>query len=337
MTGPRVWTMALALMLLTGPASPSLAQPSLIWTAGAMGGEWYAISGGMAELLRQKAGIAIKVVPGGGAQNPVLIEKGEAQIGLGLPPLLGAARQGDDPYTGTRSEKLRGLAGNMSFNTLHLYVAADSPFARMTMDEIFRGRKPIRLAIGKPGTSDVWMFEKVMEYFELCAPDKISDCYRSWERAGAKFFRGSYAEQAAAFKDRSVDGTFASLALPAASIREASQSRQMKLLAFPPALLDYLTKYGLGEGAIPAGTYPRAINGDQAFASATMGTTVTVSSQMADDLAYLITRTINDNADLVRLIHPSLADYDPAKACEHLGVPLHPGAERYYREKGWLP
>jgi hypothetical protein len=57
---------------------------------------------------------------------------------------------------------------------------------------------------------------------------------------------------------------------------------------------------------------------------------------MADETAYRITRTINDNVDRVRRIHASLADYEPSEAHRQLGVPLHPGAERYYREKGWL-
>ena len=87
---------------------------------------------------------------------------------------------------------------------------------------------------------------------------------------------------------------------------------------------------------IPAGTYPKAANGNGAVVSATMGTTITVSSRMANDLAYTITKAINDNVDRVRKIHASMADYDPSKGHLHLGVALHPGAERYYREKGWL-
>jgi TRAP-type uncharacterized transport system substrate-binding protein len=67
-----------------------------------------------------------------------------------------------------------------------------------------------------------------------------------------------------------------------------------------------------------------------------MGTTIAVSAQVPDDVAYLVTRTINDNADRVRNIHESPAEYEPAKAHARLGVPLHPGAERYYRERGWL-
>jgi TRAP-type uncharacterized transport system substrate-binding protein len=69
---------------------------------------------------------------------------------------------------------------------------------------------------------------------------------------------------------------------------------------------------------------------------ATMSTTINVSADMDPDLAYLLTRTINDHADRLRSVHESLADYDPARAQQRLGVPLHPGAERYYREKGWL-
>ena len=72
----------LGAVALIGAASPPVdAQQSLTWTAGAVGGGWYTISGGMAELMREKAGLNIKVIPGGGTQNPVLVQTGEAEIG----------------------------------------------------------------------------------------------------------------------------------------------------------------------------------------------------------------------------------------------------------------
>jgi hypothetical protein len=331
--GVVIFGALLGTLMLAGPA---LAQQSLTWTAGAVGGGWYAISGGMAELMRDKAGLNIKVIPGGGTQNPVLVQKGEVEIGMGLPPLLDAALKGEDPYKGQSLPDLRAIAGNMSLNTFHFYVGEETPYAKMTVEEIIKGKKPIRLAISKPGSSDVWVFEKVMEYYGLCAPGKIEECYRTWEAAGAKFFRGSYSEQAGAFKDRNVDGTFTFLALPGASITEASVGRNLRILAFPEPLLAHLGKFGLGKGTIPAGTYPKAVNGNEPVVSATMGTTITVSSKMSNDLAYTLAKTLNDNADRVHKIHGSLADYDPAKGHMFLGVPLHPGAERYYREKGYL-
>ncbi|MEK8036745.1 MAG: TAXI family TRAP transporter solute-binding subunit [candidate division NC10 bacterium] len=324
----RVLAALLTLSLLGLPALPAAAQPSLTWTAGAVGGGWYAISGGMAELIREKAGLNIKVIPGGGTQNPVLVEKGDADLGMGLPPLLGAAVRGEDPYPGQKHPALRAIAGNMSLNTFHFYVAADSDFAKLSMEEIFKGKKPIRLAISKPGSSDVWVFEKVMEYY------KIS--YKDWEAAGARFFRGSYAEQAGAFKDRNVDGTFTFLALPGASVTEASVGRNLKLLAFAKPLLQHLAGFGLGEGPIPAGTYPKAANGNEPVLSATMGTTITVNARMSNDTAYLLAKTLNDNVDRVRKIHGSLADYDPSKGHLYLGVALPPGADKYYRAQGWL-
>jgi len=324
---------ATLLVVVAGGAS---AQQPLRWTSGVVGGGWYAISTGLAALLREKAALDVKVLPGGGAQNPVLVGKGYVEIGLGLPPLLGAAARGDDPYRGRRLETLRGLAGNLSLNVFHIYVASDSPFAKMTLEEIFRGRKPIRLAIPRPGTSDVWLLENMMEFFGLCEPGKIVECYRSWETAGAKFVRGSYVELADAFKERRVDGALAVLAAPADVVTSGSQHRPLTLLSCPQPLLEHLASFGLSAGVIPAGTYPKASNANEDVPTATMGTTIIVSAAMADDLAYAITSTINDNIDRLRRLHASLDDYDPSRGWLHLGVALHPGAERYYREKGWL-
>lgn len=331
-----IWIPVLAVTLLGVSAGAALAQRALTWSGGTVGGGWYAISTGMAALLRDRADLDVKVIPGGGAQNPVLVDKGDAHIGLGLPPLLGAAIRGEEPYRIKRLASLRALAGNMSLNVVHFYLAADSPFASMTLEEIFRGRKPIRLAIPRPGTSDVWILEKMMEFYGLCAPGRSGDCYRSWEGAGARLVRGTYAEQAEAFKRRRVDGAFAILALPASAVTEASEGRSLTLLACPQPLLEHLATVGLGAGLIRAGIYPKAANGAEDVVSANMGTTIIVSAAMADGVAYAITKTLNDNADRLRKLHASLADYDPSRGWFNLGVALHPGAERYYREKGWL-
>jgi TRAP transporter TAXI family solute receptor len=328
---------AALLALLTGTALAQQAGSSqaITWTAGALGGGWFDISSGLAALLREKANLTIRVIAGGGAQNPVLVDKGDAAIGLGLPPLLGAALQGQDPYR-RKMESIRALAGNMSPTVLHFYVAADSALAKLTLEEIVRGRKPIRLAIPKPGTSDIWVLEKIMTFYGLCSTGRISDCYRSWEEAGARLLRGSYADELAMFKGRKVDGVFAILALPAEAVTAASQARKLTLLPCSPQLLEHLTGFGLGAGAIPGGTYPKAVGSTESVSAATLGTTIIVSAAMSDDLAYTITKTINDNVDRVRNLHPSLAHYDPSKGWLHLGLALHPGAERYYREQGWL-
>jgi len=126
------------------------------------------------------------------------------------------------------------------------------------------------------------------------------------------------------------------LGIPADAVTEASQGRALKLLPFSEPLLKHLAELGVGKGTIPPGTYPKAVNGNEPVITGTMGTTVIVSAKMANDLAYTLTQTLNDNVERVRKIHITLADYDPAVGYLHLGVPLHPGAERYYRERGYL-
>ncbi|MGH7301706.1 MAG: TAXI family TRAP transporter solute-binding subunit [Candidatus Rokuibacteriota bacterium] len=110
----------------------------------------------------------------------------------------------------------------------------------------------------------------------------------SWQSAGAKFVRGAYLEQARAFKDRHVDGMFTFLALPGESITEASQGRALKLLPLPEPLLEHLAELGIGKGTSPAGTYRKAVNANEPVTSATMGTTMTVSATMANDLGEIL-------------------------------------------------
>ena len=101
--------LVLAAMVLGGSVSTVRAQPALTWTAGPVGGGWYDISTGMAKLLDDEADLDVKVMPGGGTQNPVRVHRGDAKIGMGLPPLLAAAARGEDPYRGKTMANLRAL------------------------------------------------------------------------------------------------------------------------------------------------------------------------------------------------------------------------------------
>lgn len=332
----RTWGVVLVAIGLGILSSVSgvAAQPkpvALTWTAGPVGGGWYIIAGGIAELIRDTTGINVKVIPGGGTQNPPLIDKGDAELGWGLPPVLNAAWNGEDPYDkppqgGRKMQNLRAVAGGMSVNTFHFYVGAETPFK--TMDEVFKQKKAIRIAISPTGTSDEWVFRKVLAYY--------GTDYKDLEAAGFKFFRGSYSEQAANFKDRNVDATFTFLALPGAAVTEASIGRSLRLLSFPPGLLEYLAKFGLGSGKIPKGTYPKAANSGEEITSATMGSVIVANKNVPDEVAYALAKAINENLDRFRKIHASLQPYQPSYGPTATGIPLHPGAEKYYREKGVL-
>ncbi len=135
-----------------------------------------------------------------------------------------------------------------------------------------------------------------------------------------------------------MDGTFTFLALPGASVTEASVGRTLKLLAFPKPLLEHLGKFGLGEGTIPAGTYPEGgSNGSEPVVSATMGTTITVSDKMTQR------PRLHADEDAQRQRRPGAEDprqprrlrARPRATCISAS-PCTPGPRSYYREKGWL-
>ena len=319
----------LSLLALSGLLlfSFSLAQAqTLTWTAGGVGGGWYTIGGGIANLINEKSGgIMVKVIPGGGTVNPRLVDKGECELGWGLPFMNAAAWNGEDPYDKKHST-LRAIAGGMSMNYFHFYVGADTPFKNM--DEIFKQKKALRIAISPTGTSDEWVFRKVLAHYKIN--------YKELESAGFKFFRGSYAEQATQFKDRNVDSVFTFLATPAAAVTEATIGRNLRILNFPPDLLESLGKYGITAGKIAAGTYPKAANGSEEITAAVAGSVIIVNKDMADEVAYRLAKTIHENLDQFRKIHGSLVPYQLKDAVTGTGLPLHSGAEKYYKEKGIL-
>ena len=116
----RAWLVASIAIVLGLSVVPAVAKESLTWAGGVAGGGWDAISTGMAALIREKTGLNVRAIPGGGTQNPVLLARGDAGVAMGMPLLLSAALRGEDPYAGRKMEGLQGLAGNVSLGGTYL-------------------------------------------------------------------------------------------------------------------------------------------------------------------------------------------------------------------------
>jgi len=300
-------------------------QVTLTWTAGGAGGGWYSIAGGIATIVKEAdPDIVIKVVPGGGLQNPAVVASKGAEIGWGLPFLNAAAYKGMAPFEKPLDD-LRALAGGMSMNYFHFYVDAQSPLN--TMDEIFGQKKKVRLAISQAGSSDTWVLERVLDSYKTSIPEL--------EKAGFTFLRGNYAFQANQFKDSNADGVFTFLAIPGAAVTEASVGRKLKLIDFSDSSLKHLEQFGITKGKIPAGTYEKAAN-TKDVVTAVAGSVITVHKDMSDELAYRLTKAFNDSYEKVRKVHSSMETYEIKDGPTGCGVPLHPGAIKYYKEKGIL-
>jgi hypothetical protein len=112
--------------------------------------------------------------------------------------------------------------------------------------------------------------------------------------------------------------------------------RSLKIMSFPPALLKSLEEYGIGGGVIKHGTYPKAANANEDVTTATAGSVIITHKSLPDDVAYRVAKSIHENLDAFRKVHGSLVSYELKNAITGTGIPLHPGAAKYYREKGIL-
>jgi uncharacterized protein len=322
-----VWAVVVG-FIVTGMGRPASAeQVNLTWMSGTAGGGWYSMAAGIAAILKEAdPEIMVKVLPGGGSQNPAALGEKKVDIAFGLPFLNQAAYEGKDPYE-KKYDGLRIIAcGNMSLTHLHLYAGGDTPYK--TMDDIFGGQAKPRIAMSQRGASEIYVLERILEVYNTSI-DGLS-------KKGYHIAQGNYSYQVSQFRDRNIDIVWSFLAAPAAQLTEASIGRDLRLIPFPEKVIKHLEKFGLISCEISAGTYPKALNGNQAVRVACNGTAILVHKDMSDALAYRLTKLFNDNIEKVYNVHPSFRTYFPKDGLLGAGsVPPHSGALKYYKEKGW--
>jgi len=93
-------------------------------------------------------------------------------------------------------------------------------------------------------------------------------------------------------------------------------------------------KYNFSYSIIEKSSYPEVLTED--IPTVGMGTSIIVHKDMTDDIAYTLTKLTNEMKDRLPAIHKSMEVFDPAIAWKDQPVPLHPGAIKYYKEKGLM-
>jgi uncharacterized protein len=254
------------------------------------------------------------------------VQQGQAQLAMSIDIFASMAREGKGTYEGRPpADKLRMIGQSFGDTPFHFIRA---PGQTMDMETLFREGRNIRFGGSSAGSTD-----EVALRWLLAIHGQTYDSLRA---RGWRFSLSAYAEVANAYKDAQLDYTFFALGLPGAAILDMATGRDGELLDISQSVMDaFKSRHGMGSGVIPANTYPR-FHGTRPVKTLVMATTLVVSSDVSDDVVYGITKALCDNvADLPR-IHGSLADYRCETAVKDRPVPVHPGALRFYREKGWV-
>jgi len=143
-------------------------------------------------------------------------------------------------------------------------------------------------------------------------------------------------EQSQALCDNNIDAMVYTVGHPNGSIKEATTACDSVLVTVNNDAVEQLVAdkpfYRLA--TIPGGMYRGSDNDTQTFG---VGATIVTSADVPDEVVYVLTKSVFENMDQFRSLHPAFANLDPKEmAQDGLSAPLHPGAEKYYREAGLL-
>jgi TRAP transporter TAXI family solute receptor len=319
---------AAALALLVPALTATAQQKNLTWTAGQVGGGWYSQAGGFVELIKSKdPSFNIKVVPGAGIQNMSKLQQGETEIAWGLPPFIAASYNGQDPYKDKHPD-MRLVMNGLGY--VHIQVGVPVEYPANTMKDVFEiaKTKPITIGTTPPGGSDEWVMRKIFEFYKTT--------YADVRAKGGKVILVSYSDLTTQYRDRNMDVFFANLAVPGAAIQEASLARKMKILPLDDDCIKFLEGHGLSRGVIPRGSYKDVVNNDKDIPTIAMANTIVANQKVPADVVYQFTKVLLGDVNAVRKVHPAFKDFDPKDAVRLANVPLHPGAEKAYKEAGLL-
>jgi TRAP transporter TAXI family solute receptor len=307
---------ALGAGLLAGAA---IAQQNKIAIAtGGTGGVYYPLGGGMANLLTKYVpGVqATARVTGGSVDNLKLIGSQQSEVALVMVDAALDALKGEDKFKGNKVE-VRTLMV-LYPNRMHV-VSVEGRGINKISD--LKGK---RVSTGSPGSATEVMAFRVIEAAGL---NRDRDMRR--ERLGV-------AESTNAIKDGKIDAYFWVGGLPTAGVTDlaATPGVKIKLVDHSDVVEKMNDKYGgiYSSGVIPAKTYPGQ---DADNKIAVVQNILVANAKMSDQVAYDIVKTLFEKRDELALVHgEAKAIVIENQNTKNTTIPWHPGAAKYFAEKG---
>ena len=284
---------------------------------GGTGGVYYPYGGGIAKVLSESLPnvTATAEVPAASVDNLKLIRDGKADLAFTLADTAADAVNGRGAFEGSPAPVVT-LAVLYS-NYTHLVALEGSAITSVAS---LRGKN---VSLGSPGSGTEVIAVRILRAAGLDPATELRA-----QRLGAS-------ESAGALKDGKIDAFFWSGGLPTAAVQDLAHSSGISLRFVPtgelvPALQrDHGGLYFTLE--MPSAAYPGI---SAALPVVGVANLLVANRSMPESLAYDITRTIFDNQTELAAIHPEARNLSPATATKGSPIEIHPGAARFYRERG---
>ena len=188
----------------------------------------------------------------------------------------------------------------------------------------FEGLKGKKVNVGNPGSGQRATMEVVMEAFGM----KMSDFSLAAELKGS--------EMAQAICDNKIEAMIYTVGHPAAAVTQASSSCDVELVSVTGAPIEKLVADNsfYRVASVPGGMYAGSPNETTTFG---VGATVITSTAVPEEVVYTVVKAVFDNFADFKKLHPAFANLkEDQMISDGLSAPLHPGALKYYKERGWM-
>ncbi len=306
---------AAVVTLAAGAAAPAQAQFVNVLTGGTAG-VYYPLGVALSKIYADKIPKSRPAVQATKAsvENLVLLEAGKGEIAFTLGDSLVFAWNGDkDAGFEKPLKKLRGIAAIYP-NYIQLVATASSGVK--TLADL-KGRS-LSVGAAKSGT-------------ELNTRAILAAAGMDYKSLGKVEYL-PFSESVDLMKNRQLDGTLQSAGLGVASIRDLASTNDITVVAIPAETVKKIGAPYLPV-TIPANTY----KGQTApVETAAVVNFLVTHEGVSEDLVYQMTKTMFDNLDTMVASHAAAKDIKLANAQNGMPIPLHPGAARFYKEKGLL-
>ena len=250
--------------------------------------------------------------PKASVENLNLLRDGKGELAFALGDSVAFAWEGPEEagFKG-KLDKLRAV-GAIYPNYVQIVASKDSGIA--TLADL----KGKRLSVGAPRSGT-----------ELNARAILAAAGLTYDDLGKVEYL-PFAESVELIKNRQLDATLQSAGLGVASIRDLATSVEIVVVEVPA---DIVAKVGSPylAATIPAGTYQGQ---DADIATAAVPNFLVTRADLSDDLVYAMTKAVYENLDALVAAHAAAKGIALEGATANLPIPLHPGAERYFKEKG---
>ena len=307
---------------LLAPAANAADETFITIGTGGVTGVYYPTGGAICRLMNKshkETGVRCSVEStGGSVYNINTIRSGELDFGIAQSDWQYHAYKGDSKFSDQGPfEKLRAVF-SIHPEPFTVVARADSGIKN------FADLKGKRVNIGNPGSGqralmDLLIAEKGWTNSDFAVAAELAP-----------------AEQSSALCDNNIDAFAYTVGHPAGAIQEATTTCDSVIVPVEGEAVDKLVADNpyYFKATIPGGMYRGTDNDVSTFG---VGATVVTSADVPDDVVAAFVDAVFKDFDAFKALHPALANLTPESMVNQgNSAPMHPGAEAYYKEKGWL-